>query len=340
MTQSGIQVSKELAELFSDAVSTGNYRLIRVSIDNESLVSSKTLDVNNSWNDDFVGVQESLEEKIPCYILYRLDTKSPSGDYEWIFLSYVPDDAKVRDKTLYASTRATLTKELGDYRFVDSMHGTAITEFSLEEYERHKRHKNADAPLTQREKELAEVKAAEASASSYSTSARKSHVAGIAFPLSDEAIAAVKSLNQSESDFNLVQLSLDVKNERIELDSTSKIDIDQLANTISSEAPRFSFFAYEHTHEGQDLRSTVFIYTCPTSSKIRERMLYSSCRGSVISYSESECGLTIAKKLETSDPNDLTKSYILEELHPPSEVAPKLTFSRPRPPGRRGGGPV
>ncbi|CAG8825872.1 10721_t:CDS:2, partial [Gigaspora rosea] len=53
----------------------------------------------------------------------------------------------------------------------------------------------------------------------------------------------------------------------------------------------------------------------------------------------SECGLTIAKKLETSDPNDLTKSYILEELHPPSEVAPKLAFSRPRPPGRRGGGP-
>ncbi|CAG8520857.1 11490_t:CDS:2, partial [Racocetra fulgida] len=132
-------------------------------------------------------------------------------DYEWIFFAYVPDNAKVRDKTLYASTRATLTKELGDYRFVDSMHGTAITDFSLEEYERHKRHKNAEAPLTQREKELAEVRAAE---------------------------------------------SLDVKNERIELDSTSKIDIDELANTLSSEEPRFSFFTYEHSHEGQEYQST------------------------------------------------------------------------------------
>ncbi|CAG8548893.1 22004_t:CDS:10, partial [Racocetra persica] len=335
MTQSGIQVSKELAELFSNAVTNGNYRLIRVSIVNESLVPNGTLEVKSGWNDDFVGVQEFLEDKIPCYILYRLDTKSSSGDYEWIFFAYVPDNAKVRDKTLYASTRATLTKELGDYRFVDSMHGTAITDFSLEEYERHKRHKNAEAPLTQREKELAEVRAAEAGASSYSTSSRKSHVAGIAFPLSDEAVTAIKSLKQDDPSFNL---SLDVKNERIELDSTSKIDIDELADTLSSEEPRFSFFTYEHSHEGQEYQSTIFIYTCPTSSKIRERMLYSSCRGSVIAYGESDCGLTVAKKLETNDPKDLTKAFILDELHPPVEVAPRLTFSRPRPPGRRGGG--
>lgn len=53
-----------------------------------------------------------------------MDEKSSTGEYNWLFLCYVPDNAKIRDKMLYASTRATLTKELGDYRFVDSIYGT------------------------------------------------------------------------------------------------------------------------------------------------------------------------------------------------------------------------
>jgi twinfilin-like protein len=53
-----------------------------------------------------------------------LDEKTSTGEYKWLFLCYVPDHAKVRDKMLYASTRATLTKELGDYRFADSIYGT------------------------------------------------------------------------------------------------------------------------------------------------------------------------------------------------------------------------
>ena len=34
-------------------------------------------------------------------------------------------------------------------------------EFTLDGYQKHRRHKEADAPLTEREKELAEVKIAE-----------------------------------------------------------------------------------------------------------------------------------------------------------------------------------
>ena len=96
-----------------------------------------------------------LEENVPAYILYRLDSRSSSGHYEWLIMSYVPDKAKVpfvaksnfkktnfmfisfahrlpkvRDKMLYASTRAALTKDLGDSRFVDSMYGTVTVSIS------------------------------------------------------------------------------------------------------------------------------------------------------------------------------------------------------------------
>ncbi|RHZ88592.1 hypothetical protein Glove_22g100 [Diversispora epigaea] len=336
--QSGIRVSQELADLFANSVAKGDLRIIRVSIINESLVSNGTQNVTGLWDSDFAKVREFLDEEKPCYILYRLDSKSSTGNYEWLFLAYVPDNAKVRDKMLYASTRATLTKDLGDSRFVDSMYGTAMEEFSLEGYQKHKLHQQAEAPLTQREKELAEIRIAEANANSFSTSARKAHVTGIAFPISDEAIDAIKSLGK---EFNFVQLSLDIANEKILLASADKIEIDDLAKSLPTDAPRFSFFAYNHNFEGQNFESIVFIYTCPTSSKIKERMLYSSCRGSVISLGESEAKLIIDKKLETNDPSDLTKSYIMGELHPISQTPVKM-FSRPRPrpPGRRGPGEV
>lgn len=70
------------------------------------------------------NIEEYLDTTTPAYIFVRLDEKNSTNEYKWLFLCYVPDHAKVRDKMLYASTRATLTRELGDYRFVDSIYGT------------------------------------------------------------------------------------------------------------------------------------------------------------------------------------------------------------------------
>lgn len=70
------------------------------------------------------SIEQYLDTTTPAYIFVRLDEKTETNEYKWLFLCYVPDHAKVRDKMLYASTRATLTRELGDYRFTDSIYGT------------------------------------------------------------------------------------------------------------------------------------------------------------------------------------------------------------------------
>lgn len=71
---------------------------------------------------DFAIVHENLAEKQPAYFLVRLgDSKASS---EWIFLCYVPDVAPIRQKMIYAATRASLTKDLGDSHFTDSIYGT------------------------------------------------------------------------------------------------------------------------------------------------------------------------------------------------------------------------
>lgn len=41
----------------------------------------------------------------------------------------------------------------------------------------------------------------------------------------------------------------------------------------------------------------VFIYTCPSNSKIRERMLYSSSKANVINAAENEVSLKVIKKV-------------------------------------------
>lgn len=64
-------------------------------------------------------------------------------------------------------------------------------------------------------------------------------------------------------------------------------------------------------------------------------MLYSSCRNPVLQIAEQEIGVPIAKRLEVSDPAEITEAYIHEELHPPAAVA-REAFARPKKPGKGG----
>ncbi|KAI8376701.1 hypothetical protein EDC96DRAFT_282352 [Choanephora cucurbitarum] len=307
--QSGIQVSEELSQVFTQAVSKGDIRILRVSIEKESLVPNGTSAVQDDFETDYKKfIDNYLDNTTPAYIFVRFDEKGTAGEYKWLFLCYVPDGAKVRDKMLYASTRATLTKELGDYRFVDNIYGTEKSEFTWEGYKKHLAHKAAEAPLTRREQELAEIKAAEVKAVSdyQGTTTRKSYAPGVAFPLTDKAVKGLQELAKTREERTTNFVSLYLENEKIDLDSSTKITVEELAKTIKQDAPRFTFFMYDE--------NLVFIYTCPSTSKIRERMLYSSSKANVITAAETEVSLKVAKKLETSDLEDLTKAYLDEEL--------------------------
>lgn len=87
--------------------------------------------MKHSWEKDYDKLLVPLvEENVPCYILYRLDTKNAQG-YEWLFISWVPDTASVRQKMLYASTKATLKLEFGSSQIKEELHGTVVVLFFL-----------------------------------------------------------------------------------------------------------------------------------------------------------------------------------------------------------------
>lgn len=120
-------------------------------------------------------------------------------------VTYVPDAAPVRQKVIFASTRLTLSRDLGIERFRETIYTTTPEELTVEGFEKHDRHVKIEAPLTEEEQTLGDVKRKEAE-EGRGMNQRKSHVSsGVSMPITEEALQALKRLVAEDGD-NLVQL--------------------------------------------------------------------------------------------------------------------------------------
>ncbi|KAF5358322.1 hypothetical protein D9756_001670 [Leucocoprinus leucothites] len=352
---SGIAVSPDLTAAFADALKYTSVRFIKVSIQNESLVHELTVDAAGSFEDDLAKLQDNeiLSDTVPAYVLAKLDP--PSTD--WTAFSYVPDHAKVRDKMLYASSRASLFKSLGSTLFTDSIYATSKADLTAEAYQAHLRHLAAPKPLSTREQEMADVRAAESGSASYEGSrTRVTHVgSGVGFKWAPEVEEAVTNLGRGDN-CEIIVLTIDPETETVLLKSNSEITINELASSVPKNEPCYALLAWPQSYTSPPRREIVFIYSCPSSSPIKHRMLYSTGSGSTQRWAKellvSTCPTVqfSARKIETSDPQELTENYIVEELGlkgsdpdtlggnggalSRSNDAPK-TFARPKGPPRR-----
>ncbi|TCD63294.1 Twinfilin-1 [Steccherinum ochraceum] len=353
---SGITVSDELTSAFGDAVQNGDVRFLKVIIRNESLVLDDSKPIRGSLEQDFdrLTIAQSeeralLDEKVPAYVLTKLDEAG------WLAIFYVPDEANVRDKMLYASTRNNLTKSLGAAHFTDSLFATKFEELTADAYKRHLAHLNAPKPMSEREKEMAAVKAAEreAGGSYYEGSrARRNPLGSQAMGLTwdQESEDAVREMGSS-GDRRLVILVIDSQ-ENTKLHSVvAECSPDALTAYIPESVPSYAFYAYPHTFTQPPRRDIVFIYSCPSASPVRQRMIYSSAflstyrAGKVVLGDAGES--LVERKIETSDPKELNEEFLKFELGLTSTSAPAgsgaaapasggdKAFARPKGPGRK-----
>uniref|UniRef100_A0A3P8X2K4 Twinfilin n=1 Tax=Cynoglossus semilaevis TaxID=244447 RepID=A0A3P8X2K4_CYNSE len=281
------------------------------------LVLGTCREPEKSWDQDYDRfLLPLLDDQEPCYILYRLDSQNAQG-YEWIFISWSPDQSPVKQKMLYAATRATLKKEFGGGHVKYEMFGTAEEDVCLLGYQHHVTSCSGPAPLTLAEQELQRIKITEVRGSW------------------ESAKRALQQLAQRH--VNYVQLRLDVEKEIIELVHSNPTEIVDLPRRVPKDTPRYHFFLYKHSHEGDCLESVVFIYSMPGySCSIKERMLYSSCKSRLLEEVERDYGLEVAKKLEIDDGDELTQQFLYDEVHP-KQHALKQAFAKPRgPAGKRG----
>ncbi|XP_015284881.1 PREDICTED: twinfilin-1 [Gekko japonicus] len=331
--QTGIQASEDVKETFAGA-RNGQYRLLKIVIENEQLIVGSVKLPGESWEKDYdYFVLPLLEDKQPCYILYRLDSQNAQG-YEWIFIAWSPDHSPVRQKMLYAATRATLKKEFGGGHIKDEVFGTNKDDVSLNGYQKYLITQSTPAPLTAAEEELRQIKINEVQ-TEVSVDTKHQTLQGVAFPIAKEALQALEELKNKQ--LNYVQLQIDMKNEMIVLASTLSTELKDLPKRIPKDSARYHFFLYKHSHEGDYLESIVFIYSMPGyMCSIRERMLYSSCKSPLLDIAERQLWMQIIRKIEIDDGDALTADFLYEEVHP-KQHAHKQSFAKPKgPAGKRG----
>ncbi|KAG6903180.1 hypothetical protein C0995_002723 [Termitomyces sp. Mi166 len=343
---SGIGIAPQLASAFA---SSSNPRFVKVSIHNEQLLHDLTIPaVAPSFEQDLPLLPHVLQDDVPAYILAKV---SPS---DWLAISYVPESAKVRDKMLYASTRASLLKGLGSALFTDSIFATSKADLTPEAYAAHRRHINAPKPLSAREQEMADVRTTESASAYEGSRARVNHIgAGVGLRWSQGLQDSVKQLAQGEQGA-IVIMAIDTPTETLILKSTSEASIQALPTLLPSSQPCYALFAWPHEYSTPPRREIVYIYSCPSTSPIKDRMIYSS--GVSSTYEAVKALLADAspttrlasRKIETSDPSELDDAHLKSELgfdavsvdgqpvetglRDPQEKKP---FARPRGPARK-----
>lgn len=333
--QTGILAGNDVKDIFASARSGDLYRVLKIIIEDEQLTLGTTRKASKKWDQEYDSlVLPLLEDDVPCYILYRLDSTNNQG-YEWIFLAWSPDHSAVRLKMLYAATRATLKKEFGGGHIKDEIFGTTKDELNLSGYRKYLTSQAAPLPLTAAEEELRQIKLNEVQ-TDISVDTKQQTLQGVAFPVHQDAIAALEHFRDKK--INYVQLRVDAEQELIRLFSTEPTEVKDLPKRIPKDSPRYHFFLYKHSHEGDYLESTVFIYSMPGyKCSIRDRMLYSSCKNPLVDMVENKLQIEIEKKLEIENGDELNSDFLYEEVHP-KQHAHKQAFAKPKgPAGKRGG---
>ena len=173
---------------------------------------------------------------------------------------------------------------------------------------------SAPGPMTNEELIREEVRLQ--SNNEISVDTKHQTMSGIAFPMTAAVQDAIKDYKNQKT--NYVQLSINISKEIVELENQSSCDVNSLPSRVPEGAPRYHLFRFDHTHEGDYMKSTsntyenlmmyldvfvpyffllVFIYTMPGyNCSIKERMLYSASKSGVVEVLE-QAGIEILKKV-------------------------------------------
>jgi twinfilin-like protein len=307
-------------------------RGLLATIQNEQILPSDPIpSTSSSFSSDLQNLAPFITPNTALYILLRQADDLNSANKSLVAITYVPNAAPVRQKTLFASTRLTLLRELGSEHFAESVFCTEPDELTAAGWEKHLAHTGAGNPLTAEEKSLQDIREAEALESGGTQGKALVQGGRLAVRADTNIAEALQNLADPNNANNLVQLRMDVPTETLQLVSTGSANPSTLSSEIPNTEPRYAFYR----HDDPD-SSVVFISTCPSGSKIKERMLYAASRTNVIKLAQTEGGLSVKHRIEATNPDEVTEAVVRAEFEQQADkVEEKKGFARPKRPGRR-----
>uniref|UniRef100_A0A5S6QV65 Twinfilin n=1 Tax=Trichuris muris TaxID=70415 RepID=A0A5S6QV65_TRIMR len=336
--QSGIRASAELIHAFSKC-KNGSVRLLKVIIKHEQLTEESCYPSKSTWAED--GKQclhSSLVDGQPCYLLFRLDTACAVG-YEWMLLSFVPDGAPVRERMLYASTKATLKQEFGPGSIRHDFHITKPEDVrfgTVEKLLQEKSSQNVVDPSIDMGNELSTAQINHHQSSTLRAPFDNAISRGVRFPIDRDALDALAQFR--DDSINYVQLSVDILNETVKLEEAAQVPCDQVKAYIPKNCPRYHFYALrKDATNTSPMVLVVFFYTLPDEgSSIKERMLYSTCKGPFLETVERVIGINIHRKVEVDSKETIDEQFFRGLLTPTLQTE-SSKFLKPKGPVRQRG---
>ncbi|AET40195.1 twinfilin TWF1 Ecym_5444 [Eremothecium cymbalariae DBVPG len=254
-----------------------------------------------------------------CYVIVR-------GATGFHFLNFTPDAAHVREKMLFASTSNTLQRQIGSNHILSTSLLTEPKDFVQQQW------RSQDSPKAYTESEIIKRQIDEQLDSEvHSRDAHPlvSQTNGSGPSLSFK-IQESSAVDELLAENNLLTFGIDLASEQIDLASKKTISSPkQLVGNITREKP--SYTLYQSTDE-----KTFFIYSCPSGSKVKERMIYAANKQGFINHLQNKDQMSITKSIEVGDPEELELSIFDLKADLEEPINPqKYKFGRPKGPHRR-----
>jgi len=277
-------------------------RALKVRIENECFVRSETVAKLGSQADDFASVKGLMSADKACYVLFRTD----GGD--WSFMSFVPDDAPVKEKMIYSSAKDTLSKKLGgpDALRGPWQHWSDLDDVQLaEEQSATARKAEQDSLLSDVERlkiegdRLAAIEAAGSKVTS----------AGLKFPITSDASAALADFASAKVGI----LILAIDREQVVLKASAPpAEPAALAAMLPAE-PCYCLYRWSHSRAAEG-SAVVFMYMCPEDAPVRGKMLHASSKGAILASLPAH-GVEVAKTIEGLEPAEISEAELTSQLY-------------------------
>lgn len=127
-------LTAELSALFQQQLADEGSPLAAIKIvidfDAENFALSSTVPLGGDVSSDFAEVKAMLEEEAGAYVVFRMLRGGENAP--WALMSFVPDDAPVKQKMLYSSAKDGLRKKLGQDSFVQEFHWSHLEDVSID----------------------------------------------------------------------------------------------------------------------------------------------------------------------------------------------------------------
>ena len=333
-----IKLSSDFTELIPDQIITGS---------DNTTSTTKDITILEPMFEKLIN-QISQEFPHPSYIVISYN----SNQY---FISFIPDIAPIKQKMLYASTKNSLITSLGGNKLIKKFAWTELDELTLNYFLKSidddqgsnikkKEEEELNSLLTEDEITLQKLN----NLSLYSTTNHHHHHGfkkklpsmtnddgsttgsgnadqDILYKFTPELTEQLQSIiensspessNDNDNKKSLISFNIDTTKELLTLKSIdTQIEINQLIDTLNNHtsskiSPQYILYNYQ-------IGKLAFIYSCPSGSSVKDRMIYASFKNSLINHlnqliksTNIDDDIIIDKNIEVGDLDEIELSQL------------------------------